>query len=116
MVPHFGHTGRTVVVVGLQASTPSNHLWSTFLLPAPPQFLNQAPPGAQQLTRPDFLKVPHFVHVMVLAIVEAMAGVLIGVRTISSRPGIERVDVHTVRDIDPDEPSNISVLLACECT
>jgi len=53
-------------------------------LPAPPQFLNQAPPGAQQLTLPDFLDVPHFGHFIVLAIVEVMAGVLI----MSSRSGI----------------------------
>ena len=46
-------------------------------MPAPPQFLNQAPPGAQQLTLPDFLNVPHFGHVIVLAIVEVMAGVLV---------------------------------------
>ena len=76
----------------LQAVTPSNHLWSTFLLRAPPQFLNQAPPGAQQLCLPDFVNVPHLGHVIVLAIVEVMAGVrtdvAIGVLTISSRSGI----------------------------
>ena len=74
-----------------QAFTPSNHLCSTFLLPAPPQFLNQAPPGAQQLTRPDFSNVPHFGQLIVLAIVEVTAGVLtdvvIGVCSISSRSG-----------------------------
>ena len=63
----------------LQASTPSDHLWPTFLLPALPQFLNQVPPGAQQLTLPDFLNVPHLGHAIVLAIVP---------RTISSRTGI----------------------------
>ena len=73
----------------LQASTPSNHLWSAFLLPAPPQFLYQSPPGAQQLARPDLTNVPHFEHVILLRIVEVKAEVLIeveiGVRTISSR-------------------------------
>ena len=41
---------------------PSNQVWpkteSSELL----QFLNQAPPGAQQLSRPDFLKMPHLEH------------------------------------------------------
>ena len=77
----------------LQAATPSNHLCSTLVLRAPPQFLNQAPPGAQQLCLPDFSNLPHLGHVIVLAIVEMMAGVLtdvvaIGVLTISSRSGI----------------------------
>ena len=100
----------------LQACTPSNHLCSTFLLPAPPQFLNQAPPGAQQLTLPDFANMPHFGHDMMLAVVEAMAGVLtavrIGVLVMSSRLGIGRrdtyrrvgADVHTDCEIDPGLP------------
>ena len=76
----------------LQAATPSDHLWLTFLLWTPPQFLNQAPPGAQQLFLPDFSNLPHLGHVIGLVIVEVMAGVLtevaIGVLTISSRSGI----------------------------
>ena len=121
MVPHLGHTETVIVVVPaggllcalantqrvnshcftlngnilnllLQAATPSNHLWSTFLLRAPPQFLNQAPPGAQQLYLPDFSNVPHLGHVIVLVTVEVTAGsvltdVAIGVLTISSRSG-----------------------------
>ena len=80
-----------------QAATPSSHLWSTFLLRAPPQFLNQAPPGAQQLFLPDFSNLPHLGHVIGLAIVEVMAGVLtdvvaIGILTINSRSGIGRRD------------------------
>ena len=71
----------------LQASTPSNHLRSAYLLPAPPQFLYQAPPGAQQLFLPDFSNVPHFGHVIAFATVEAMAVVVIAVDTISSRSG-----------------------------
>ena len=82
----------------LQAATPANHLWSTFLLRAPPQFLNQAPPGAQQLFLPDFSNVPHLGHLIVLAIVEAMAGVLTdvvsGVLTISSRTDNGRRDAY----------------------
>ena len=46
------------------AFMPSAQLWSTFSLIELPQFLNQAPPGAQQLTLPDFLNVPHFGHVV----------------------------------------------------
>ena len=69
----------------LQAIMPSNHLCFTFLLPDPPQFLYQAPPGAQQLTRPNFSNVPHFGHVLVLAIVGVMDGVLAGILVMSSR-------------------------------
>ena len=72
----------------LQASMPSNHLCTSFRFPAPPQFLNQAPPGAQQLARPDFSNVPHFEHASP-ALVKAKAGVLInvviGVLDMSSR-------------------------------
>ena len=111
----------------LQASTPSNHLCSTFLSWAPPHFLNQAPPGAQQLTLPDFANVPHLGHVIVLAIVEVIAGVpievVISACFISSRLGIGRRDtdgrvacIHTVRDIEPDDRSNIPTLLALELT
>ena len=80
----------------VQAATPSNHMWSTFWLPTPPQFLNQAPPGAQQLILLDFVNVPHLGHVIGLAIVDVMLGVLtdvvIGVLTISSRSGIDKRD------------------------
>ena len=90
----------------MQAATPSDHLWSTFLLPAPPQFLNQAPPGAQQLRLPDFLNVPQLGHPIVFAVVDVMAGartdVEDGVRTISSRSGND-AEVHTVSAIDPGE-------------
>ena len=103
-----------------QASTPSNHLCCIFLLPAPPQFLYQAPLGAQQLTRPDFSNLPHFGHVIVLAIVGVMDVVLIAVLIMSSRSS-EKIgrrdtgrrvaavgtDVHTVSGIDPCEPVNI---------
>ena len=82
----------------LQAATPSNHLWSKFSLRAPAQFLNQAPPGAQQLFLPDFSNVPHLGHVVVLVIVKVIPGVLtdavIGVLTISSRSGNDRCDTY----------------------
>ena len=68
------------------------------MLPAPPQFLYQAPPGAQQLTLPDFLNVPHFRHVILLMIADVMndvlTGVVIGVLTMSSRSGIGRRDTY----------------------
>ena len=82
----------------LHASTPSNHLWSAFLLPSPPQLLYQAPLGAQQLALPDFLNMPHFGHVTPL--LEAMArvlvltGVVIRALTISSRSGIGRRETY----------------------
>ena len=116
-----------VLNLRLQAFTPSDHMWSTFLLKTPPQFLNQAPPGAQQLALPDFWNVPHFEHLKVLAIVEVKDGVL----AMSSRSVIGRrdtywrapcvvagvgTDVHTVSDTDPDESSNMSSLLALDWT
>ena len=66
--------------------------------------------------------MPHFGHVIALLIVEVLAGaptdVVIGMRAISSRSDIGRRDtygrvvcVHTVRDIDPDDPANINSFL-----
>ena len=52
-----------------------------------------------------------------------LTDVVIGVLAMSSRSIIARrdinsfvdgVEIHTVRDIDPDEPPNIKLLLACE--
>ena len=40
-----------------------------FLFRAPPQFLYQAPPGAQQLSLPDLAYVPHVGHAIILVIV-----------------------------------------------
>ena len=116
----------------LQAWAPSNHPYATFLLPRPPQFLYQAPPGAQQLALPDFLNVPHRAHV-IASVVEVMGSVptemLTGVLRMSSLSGIGRrdtysrvncvltgvgTDAHTRRDIDPYESTNIFVLLAFE--
>ena len=45
-----------------QARMPSSHEWWTSLLPAFPHLLNQAPPGAQQLYFPLFLRGAHFSH------------------------------------------------------
>ena len=77
-----------------QASTPSNHLYFTFLFLVAPHFLYQAPPGAQQLARPDFSNVPHFGHVIVWTIVGVMDGVLIWVLVMSSRSEIVRRDAR----------------------
>ena len=84
----------------LQAFTPSDHL----LLPSPPQFLNQAPPGAQQLTLPDFRNIPHLRHVItrwpaevidgVLVIGGVLTDVLVGVLAMSSRLGVGRRDAY----------------------
>ena len=110
-----------------QASTPSSWLCSAFSFPVAAHFLYQAPPGAQQLTLPDFLNVAHFGHVILLAIIEVTVGVLtdvivIGVCTTSSRSGNGRrvtcwpvvlvvagveVEVDIFCDIDPCEPSNM---------
>ena len=72
------------MILPLQACKPSIHVCSTFALLPPPHILNQAPPGAQQLTRPDFLKVPHFGHVIGDVIIDAATvdvpvGTLVGI-------------------------------------
>ena len=115
----------------LQAFTPSKKLRSAFLLETFPQFLNQAPPGAQQLVLPDVRNVPHFVHTIVSSTAEVVDSVLTdalsGVPTLRSRSIIGRRDtnwrepctlvvVQAIRDIDPCEPSNISLLLAIDWT
>ena len=53
----------------LHAWIPSYHVWWSFMLPAPPQVLNQAPPRAQQLIFPDFAMVPHFGHTELMVVV-----------------------------------------------
>ena len=45
-----------------QACMPSTHVWTTFVSPFLPHCLYQAPPGAQQLSSPEFLMVPHLGH------------------------------------------------------
>ena len=83
--------------------------------------------------------MPHLGHVIFLAIVEVMAGVLtgaaIGVLTISSRSGSGKwcpdgyrhrpvgsvvtdvgAGVHTVRDINPGVPANLKAFVASELT
>ena len=132
----------------LQACKPSIHVYSTFALPPFPHILNQAPPGAQQLTLPDFLKVPHLGHVIGDVITDAatvdvasgvpvdisvgvLTGLAVGVMVeavlsevvdvvytaciilFTSMMGADDI-VHSVRDIDPDEPTNISVFRAVE--
>ena len=64
----------------LQASAPSSQLCIKFARPSLPQFLYQLPPGAQQLSRPDFLNVPQFGHpVKTKALAGVMAEFAIGV-------------------------------------
>ena len=52
----------------LQACTPSSHVCSVLELPLVPQLLNQAPPGAQQLSLPDFLMAAHLGHTGVILV------------------------------------------------
>ena len=66
----IGDSIKTKAAEPLQAWMPSTHVWSNFLSPASPQFLNQAPPRAQQLSFPDFLVVPHLVHTLLLLITD----------------------------------------------
>ena len=53
----------------LQAWTPSDHLWSSFVAPDAPQFPNQEPPRPQQLSLPDFLVMPHLEHTKLMILV-----------------------------------------------
>ena len=53
----------------LQTWMPAYHVWSSLVLPAPPQCLNQEPPRPQQLCLPDFLMEPHLGHTELLVVV-----------------------------------------------
>ena len=64
--------------VHLQAWKPSAHVWSTFVSPASPQFLNQEPPRAQQLRLPNFLVIPHLRHTELGIIGVGMVGIVYG--------------------------------------
>ena len=61
------------LATSLQACTPSTHVYSVLELRLVPQFLNQAPPGAQQLRLPDFLMVPHLEHMEPIVFVTVVA-------------------------------------------
>ena len=57
---------------------------------------------------PDFLKVPHLRHVIILTLTGVLADVVVGVLAMITRvTSAVAPDVHTVRDIDPDEPTNM---------
>ena len=102
----------------LQESTSSNQLWATFLLPASPQFLYQAPPGAQQLTRPDFLNAPHLLQIMtdenMLAVVCDVEIDLFATGQCASHRGGD--EPHVSCGIVPEEPTNMSFFDASEKT
>ena len=66
---------------------PSNHVWASFESPGFPHLLNQAPPGAQQLGFPDFLRMPHLRHSL-LFITEVR--VLVAIVTSASAKTINR--------------------------
>ena len=55
----------------LQAWMPSCHVCWRFVLPVAPQFPNQEPPRAQQLSLPDFAIVPHMKHTESMVVVVA---------------------------------------------
>ena len=57
--PHNTHNKTHLL---LQAWKPSAHVWSKFVSPTSPQFLNQAPRRAQQLSLPNFFVIPHLRH------------------------------------------------------
>ena len=95
----------------LQASTPSSQLCPTLLLPAPPQFLYQAPPGAQQLARPDFVNVPQFAQLLLAEVMpELVSALMIGVLAFPHCANHLPCDdaLQTVRDIDPEQSLNMS--------
>ena len=56
-------------VRAVHACRPSYHVCWSLALPAPPQFLNQEPPRAQQLLFPDFEIVAHAWHVAPMVVV-----------------------------------------------
>ena len=50
------------ITTSLQACLPSIHVCSVLEFPLVPQLSDQAPPGAQQLSLPDFLMAAHLGH------------------------------------------------------
>ena len=68
----IGDSIKTKAAEPLQAWMPSTHVWSNFLSPASPQFLNQAPPRAQQLRLPNSWVVPHLPHTLPLRAVDRL--------------------------------------------
>ena len=48
----------------MQACVPSNHVCSYLVSPGDPHLSNQDPPGAQQVSLPDFLSTPHFLQAL----------------------------------------------------
>ena len=77
----FGCTCWSIIILdcpALQTSMPSFHVWSKFVLPVPPQFLNQEPPRAQQLALPDFWMMPHFGHKVMTGVVAAVCIIMGG--------------------------------------
>ena len=81
---HSGTTYTTHNNLRLQAWMPSTHVRLNCLSPTFPQFLNQAPPRAQQLCLPDLFLKPHFEHLAVAIADVGMTGgcVLVLGRTI----------------------------------
>ena len=71
------------VILPLQACKPSNHVCSTS--PPLPQCLNQAPPGAQQLSLPDFLMVLHLEHMEPIAATVVTVVAEVGMRVLCLR-------------------------------
>ena len=121
----------SVASLPLQACRPSIHVCSTFALPPLPHILNQVPPGAQQLTLPDFAKVPHWGHVIgdittdaatvdevdvVYTACIALFKLVMGVDDKLLIAVDDVVPVHSVRGIDPGEYTNILFFHAVEWT
>ena len=69
----------------LHAWTPSYHVCSRSALLNLPQFSNQEPPGAQQLSLPDLLMMPHAGHT-------SLKGVVVAVDV-----GVRRIVKHTTQ-------------------
>ena len=118
MVTHSNTFCKDVSLL-LQASKPSIHVCSA--VPLLPQLLNQAPPVAQQLRRPDFSNVPHFEHVIIeettdpvivvvvaVIVVAVMAGELVGAGAALVGAMVASADMHGVVDCGPDELEDVS--------
>ena len=93
----------------MQASKPSIHVCSA--VPLLPQLLNQAPPVAQQLSRPDFSNVPHFEHVIIEEMTDPVIVVVVAVVMVGELVGAVDtmvVVIHGVFNGDPDELEDMS--------
>ena len=107
-------TGGTVTCCGdlidndflksLQAWMPSVHVWSKFMSPISPQFLNQEPPRVQQICMSNLLIVPHAAHLLLLLAADAIVFV-----SASASIGVVEI-MHETHDTDTSQNRHLGYM------